>query len=400
MKKSDPQILFIINGPININNSITISGGDIRLFEIIKHLTGYQIEILTTPNGKKLLQKFSVPHKKIHIIDYILTNTIYSHLLIFLKSFFQLPSSLNNFQGITYSSCEHLYDVLPALKLKLFNHCPWYAVYHNVYDYPWKEKRGNTPLIRRYIYWLNRWFSGIIIKTFANKILAVSQNTKKRLIAIKKINPEKIKAVACGVDLPYINQINKKYQSEAGRQYDAAYLGRLDHAKGIIDLIQIWQHVCQQLPQAKLLIIGSGSSEFEQIIMSLIKKYNLIKNINFVGTIYQPAKKYRLLNSAKLFVFPSHQENWGIAIGEAMATKLPVLAYDLAKIKPIWKNGVQWISFANTTTFAQQIIRYLSDKKLRQQLIRRSSQLIKNYNWSDIARNEIVKSMSGNNKQS
>lgn len=382
------NILFIINGPIDSGGKITISGGDVRLFEIIKHIKGFNINILTTPNGQKLLKKFNIPYKKIHLIGHILNNTIFSHLIIFIKSFFNIPSSIKNYQGIVYSSCEHLYDILPAFKLKIFNQCKWYAVYHNVYDYPWIEKRGNTPLLRKYIYWLNRWFSGLIIKLFADQILAVSHSTKKRLVSIKKIRPQRIKAVNCGVDLSFIDQIQAKNQIKQ-KKYDAVFLGRLDHAKGVIDLIDIWGKVCQKMPKAKLLVIGSGSDGFKKEIDRIINRKNLVKNIKFVGTVYSPEEKYTLLNSAKIFVFPSHQENWGIAIGEAMASKLPVIAYSLAKIKPIWKDNVVWIRSTDNNTFANQIIKYLNKPKLRKQLSDKAYNFIKKYDWQKIAQEEI-----------
>lgn len=386
---SDKQnILFILNGPINIKGKITISGGDIRLFEIIKHLDGYNIQILTTPNGHRLINKFHIPHHQKYILNYVLTNTIFSHLIIFLKSFFCLPSDLKKYQGIVYSSCEHLYDILPAFRLKWLNKCQWYAVYHNVYDYPWAEKRGNTPLLRKYIYWLNRWFSGLIIKLFSDKILAVSENTKQRLISIKKINPERIEAVACGVNLSLIQKIEQKNKVE-NKKYDGVFLGRLDHAKGITDLIEIWSKVCQILPTAKLLVIGSGSPEFEKEIDETIKQKKLSKNIDFAGTIYHPKKKYQLLCSAKIFVFPSHQENWGIAIGEAMACKLPVIAYSLSKIKPIWQDNIVWIRYSDTDSFADQIVKMIGSSTLREKRARRAYKFIKDYDWKIIAQKEI-----------
>lgn len=42
---------------------------------------------------------------------------------------------------------------------------------------------------------------------------------------------------------------------------------------------------------------------------------------------------YSLLKSSKVFVFPSHEEGWGIAVCEAMAAGLPIVAYDLAPFR-------------------------------------------------------------------
>ena len=384
------NILFIINGPINDQGKITVSGGDIRLFEIVKHLAGFNQQILTTTNGVKLLKQFHVSVKKTHLIKYTVKNGIISHLLLTLLSLFVLPGSLNGYKGIVYSSCEHLYDVLPALRLKIFNRCSWYAVQHNVYDLPWREVRGNTPWLRRYIYWLNRHFSELLIKYFADKILAVGENTAKKLINNHHDKSTKIKTVACGVDLKSIQKICQKYQTEKGLSYHAVFLGRLDHAKGVIDLIKIWNKVCYSFPAAKLLIIGAGSASFTDQIKQLIKEYKLENNIHLQGAVYDIEQKYRLLNSARIFVFPTYQENWGIVIGEAMAVGLPVLVYDLPKIRPIWKNNVIWVKNGNLSDFSSKIINILRDPKLSARKIKQGKDFIQKFDWEKIAKNELL----------
>lgn len=51
------NILFIFNGA----SGTGISGGDLRLFEIIKHTKRFKINILTTPNGNELMEKITPP---------------------------------------------------------------------------------------------------------------------------------------------------------------------------------------------------------------------------------------------------------------------------------------------------------------------------------------------------
>ena len=202
------KILFIINGLVKNGDKVGISGGDMRLAEIVKNTDVSLVNILTTPNGVEFLNKLSIKYKSLYIINYSIDSGIISNLTISFKSLFFLPVKLKKFKkGIVYSSCEHLYDVLPALRLKLLNKCKWYAVYHWVEDYPWKEKRGDTPFLRRYLYWLNRWFSGFLIKIFADKILAVSDQTKDKLLDIKKINEDR--GTTCLIVSHELNIVNK-----------------------------------------------------------------------------------------------------------------------------------------------------------------------------------------------
>jgi len=384
------KILFIINGLVKNGDKVGVSGGDVRLAEIAKNVQGYQLEVLTTSNGNEFLKNFDVKFKENHLINYSIDSGIWSNLKISILSFFSLPKSLSNYKSeIVYSACEHLYDVLPALRLKLLNKCKWYAVYHWVEDYPWKEKRGNTPFLKRYVYWLNRWFSGFLIKIFADRILAVSDQTKDKLINIKHINPNKIKAVYCGVDFDEISKIGNKYSKEKGLKYDAVYMKRLNNGKGIWDLLNIWKIVCEENNKLKLGVIGDGSPEIVKEIKDWINLNNLKHNIDLLGVIYDMEDKFKVLNSSKLFILPTHEENWAIVIGEAMAIKLPVLCYNLKEITPIWGENVEWIDFANREQFANQIHQYIEDKDKRDSLSKKAFEFIKKYDWKAIAKEEF-----------
>lgn len=383
------KILYIFNGIENIDNDPIISGGTIRLLEIIKGNSHFESDVLTNRDGDLLLDKQKIVVDNRHIIDFGISESITSNFVICLKSFFQLPKSLNKYKGIVYSSCEHLYDVLPALRLKFKNKCNWYATYHWVEDWPWKDKRGGTPMLRRYIYWFNRWLSGIIIKKYADRILAISQPTKEKLVKIKKIKPEKIKVVRCGVENKKITDFLRKHEDERGKEYDAVFMKRLNYGKGILDLLKIWKKVSQEKKDVRLAIIGDGTERVLSRIRGYIKKNNLEKNIHLLGGIYDFEKKFRVLNSAKVFLLPSHEENWAIVIGEAMAAKVPVLVYDLKEIVPIWKDNVEWVRYGDTDEFAKKILICLKDPQKRRKQAFKGFKFIKDYDWGKISKEEF-----------
>jgi glycosyltransferase involved in cell wall biosynthesis len=384
------KILFIFNGIVKHGDDEGISGGEVRIFEIIKNIKGFDKFILTTSNGKNLIKRFNIKYNKLYEIKYTVKNGIFSNFLISIISLLFIPKDLFTYKGEVYSSAEHLYDVLPALRLKVFNKCRWHAAYHWVEDYPWIEKRGGTPILIRYVYWLNRFISGQIIKHFADNILAVSEVTKQKLIKVKKINPHKIRAVNCGVNYNEILKITKKYRAEKGKNFDAVYMKRLNYGKGIIDLLRIWKLVVDKDKKAKLAIIGDGPIYIIDEISKFIEENKLNENIKTFGTIYDFEEKIRIINSAKLFILPSHEENWGIVIGEAMAVGLPVITYSLKEITPIWKDNVEWINPGNYNAFSSKILEYLRFDDKRKKLSLKGLIYIKEFDWKKIAREELI----------
>jgi glycosyltransferase involved in cell wall biosynthesis len=378
-----------MNGIPKDNGKVGVSGGDVRVMQIAKNLKGYQVNFLTTPNGEKILNMYGLKNIKKYILKGNNSSGILPNIKITIKSIFYLPEELKIYHGMAYSSCEHLYDVLPALRLKLLNNCEWFAVYHWVEDYPWREKRGGTPFLSRYLYWFNRYISGLLIKSFSNHILAVSEQTKKKLINIKKIDAKRIKSVNCGVEYEKIIAVVNKYKNEKGKKYDAVYMKRLNYGKGIIDLLEIWKKVSIINKNTKLAIIGQGSREVMRKIDQFIKNNKLQKNIMLLGYVYKFEEKIRIVNSAKLFILPSYEENWAIVIGEAMTAKIPVLAYELKEIKPIWKDNVDWIKIGDTDEFSEKILHALRDKSYNSVKVNRAFNFMKNFDWNQIAEKEL-----------
>lgn len=384
------KVLYIFNGMIKNNGVVSVSGGDIRLLQIMKYAEGVETSLLTTPNGLEFLKKYDQGYKKAYVTNQVVEGGILSNLRITIKSWFFGKTGVKEFKdGVVYSSCEHIYDVLPALRLKIRNKNKWYAVYHWVEDYPWREKRGNTPLVTRYAYWLNRYVAGWLIKHFADEILAVSDQTKEKLVSMKKINPERIKAVYCGVEYQRIQDIVKKYSKEKGTKYDAVFMKRLNYGKGVLDLLKIWKEVVAVKPDAKLAVIGDGSEEIIEQVNTFLKENNIEKNVELLGVIYDVEEKFRVINSAKTFLLPTHEENWAIVIGEAMAAGVPVVVSRLKEIVPIWKDNVVWCDVGDIKAFSSQVLQLVQNEKARTSLAKKARDFIPRYDWKQIAEDEF-----------
>ena len=116
------------------------------------------------------------------------------------------------------------------------------------------------------------------------------------------------------------------------------YMSRLHPIKNIEGLLQAWGYVTNHFPSAKLLIAGSGKEGYEASLQQLVENLKLNNSVEFKGFVTGHEKR-RLLQLAWVFALPSHHENFGIAVLEAMAAGLPVV------ISP----DVQLADFVKTT---------------------------------------------------
>jgi len=186
-----------------------------------------------------------------------------------------------------------------------------------------------------------------------------------------------------GIDAKYFENIAK-----AKPAYDGVFLARLSPSKGILDLIEIWKNVCGALPGAKLAVIGGGSEETKNALLGKIKDYSLDKNIDLLGFL-EDEKAHSILKSGKVFLFPSHEEGWGIAIAEAMACELPVVSWNLPIYGEIFEKYILQIEENDIKHFAKKVIELLKNGDLAKETGQDGQNYIKKYSWDDVARKEL-----------
>jgi glycosyltransferase involved in cell wall biosynthesis len=105
-----------------------------------------------------------------------------------------------------------------------------------------------------------------------------------------------------------------------------AYLGRIDPKKGIENLLAACRILLQQANlRFSLEIAGDGLGSYVSSIRALIENYGLSKQVNMLGNVDGEAKKEFFAN-ADLVMVPSHTENFGLVVAEALAHGVPVIA--------------------------------------------------------------------------
>lgn len=385
------KILFISGGASKKMFDMSdggITGGDVRLAEIMRGAVndGFEVHFLVTSGAELFCKKFNLSGVICHNFNF--KNDPASRLgfvsLTFMILFSSLPKSLRNFNnGIVYTANELLWDVFSAIKLKLLNkNIKWVAVVHWLPPLKfWQRKKSRW--INSLLFLVGERLSVFLIKYLADAILAVSNSTAKQLYKLG-IDKNKIFSVKCGVHFDKINKISSKIRE---KKFDAVFMKRIQAVKGIFDLIDIWQFVVRKKPNAKLAIIGGGVDAHR--FNHLIKERGLEDNIVSLGEIFDFERKIKMLSQSTMFILPSYEENWAIVMGEVMACKLPVLAYNLPELVEVWQNNFVRIPLGNKKFFAEEIINYLDNKILRDKQAELGYQYVQQFEWANIAKSEV-----------
>lgn len=114
----------------------------------------------------------------------------------------------------------------------------------------------------------------------------------------------------------------------------AVYTGRLDEAKGLSCLLAAWQTLLARRPDAQLWLVGEGP--YRKALDEQIHARGLFGRVVLTG-VFDSVDE--LLAAADLFVLPSREEGLSLALLEAMAAGLPVVASDIAGNRQLIAHG-------------------------------------------------------------
>jgi len=369
------SILVLINGWRNR----TIRGGDYHVLRVLKNcIHQYRISLIMPTLGyqptKGMLHNWdhtyfsSKNDKEIRSV----LSLVFSYLFRTIKSV-----SFNNINDheIIIASSHLFYDIIPAVLLRKRSKSKLvvyvFHIFHSFRSYREGLWSSLSLLSEKMSLYLCRK---------ADLIFVDNDSIKDSLIC-RGFESDRIFVTQNGVEHEFIDSVKM-----ASKQFDGCFCGSLDKRKGIYDLLFVWQIVLKHFPNSKLVIIGQGP-EYGRLLR-IIRKKGLERNILLTGYLSEE-QKISTMKSSKLFIFPSYEEGWGIAVTEAMACGLAVLCYDLDAYRP-FGNGVVRIQVGKKEILAKSVDDLLSDENKQYDASLKAKEASKTLNWENIAENELI----------
>jgi glycosyltransferase involved in cell wall biosynthesis len=222
----------------------------------------------------------------------------------------------------------------------------------------------------------------------ADRIIAVSQFTKRDIVNIYGIPESKIEVIYHGVqpdNYVFPEEARLKLRSSLGieSQPMALFVGRLVPRKGVDILLRALPRVIKEM-DVKLVLAGSGNqSHYQQLAEAL----DVSDKVTFLGRV--PDETLNLLYaSCDVFVLPSRLEGLGIVIIEAMAAGKPVIATNAGGIPELIEAGQNGIltEAGNEGELASAIIKVLGDRSLSRTIGENNTRKVQErYSWESAA---------------
>jgi glycosyltransferase involved in cell wall biosynthesis len=245
----------------------------------------------------------------------------------------------------------------------------------------------------------------------AARILAVSKFTKSEIEKLFNIPSGKIEVVYNAIDQRFLHG----HATDADRQLLAEryqitypfllYAGRISPHKNLVRIIEAFSALKAELekqgqyPDLKLIIIGDELSKHPDLRRTVVRG-GVQNDVRFMGFV--PIEVLRIFyDLAKIFVFPSLYEGFGLPPLEAMAHGTPVVTSNTSSIPEVVGNAAVLVNAENVFEIMRALLRVLLDQGFRDRLKQRGYEQVRRFSWTASAQQiiNVYEQVTGNSGQ-
>jgi len=213
----------------------------------------------------------------------------------------------------------------------------------------------------------------------AKMIIVISENTKKDLVKMLAIDPDKIRVIYPGVGEEFCPSPNPEDRlSTPNKAGYILHVGNIKPTKNIKMIIDAFLLALKDIPDAHLVLIGKNS------MRGYTKKLDKHPNIQFLGEMKHKGL-VNLYRDAKIFVFPSLYEGFGLPPLEAMACGLPVICSNVSSLPEVVGDAAIMIDPNKVNELSQAIIRLWKDDAKRREYSEKGLARAKMFTWAKCA---------------
>jgi glycosyltransferase involved in cell wall biosynthesis len=227
----------------------------------------------------------------------------------------------------------------------------------------------------------------------ADRIIAVSYHTKKDLVEILKVPPEKI-FVIYEASSPIFRPLDKTdVRGRLKKSYGITkkfiyHIGNIEPRKNLIVLLEAFTLVSREMGKTYQLVVSGQKGWLTGSLSRFFKNYPVRDQVLFTG--YVPVEDIPLfMNGADLFVFPSVYEGFGLPVLEAMSCGTPVISSNRSSIPEIVGSAGILVNPTDIRLLADKIIELLRNKEERELFSRLGIDQAARFSWTEAARQTL-----------
>jgi glycosyltransferase involved in cell wall biosynthesis len=230
----------------------------------------------------------------------------------------------------------------------------------------------------------------------AARIFAVSNFTRNEIEKLFEIPPARVEVVYNAIDERFLHgHASAADRDLIARRYQVTYpfllyAGRISAHKNVVRMIEAFSALKTELerdqayPDLKLIIIGDDLSGNPDLRRTVVRS-GVQHDVRFLGFV--PIEVLRIFyDEAKIFVFPSLYEGFGLPPLEAMAHGTPVVTSNVSSLPEVVGNAAVLVNPENVFEIMRALRRVLMDQALRDRMKERGYQQAARFSWEKSVR--------------
>jgi glycosyltransferase involved in cell wall biosynthesis len=224
----------------------------------------------------------------------------------------------------------------------------------------------------------------------ADRVIAISESTRRDLISIFGARPDRVAVVYCGKDPAFAPSDNHAevaaFRARRGLPDQfILHVGTIEPRKNIPRLIRAFTRAkrAARLPH-KLVLLGARGWKHADVD-AVIEQENVRDDVIFTG--YVPQDELPLwYRAADLLAYPSLYEGFGMPPLDAMASGIPVVTSNAAALPEVVGDAALQVAPEDEAALADALVRTATDHALREQMIARGLVQAAKFSWARAAR--------------
>ena len=231
----------------------------------------------------------------------------------------------------------------------------------------------------------------ILLSDFIQVPSLATKNEILRLLP--SVSPDKIRIISYGVTSAFrcysqdeISPIVERYQINTPY---ILYLGTLEPRKNLSRLVASYEKLVKQHSVTADLVLAGGKGWKYEELLQQIENSEVKERIHLPGYVEKDDLPI-LYSGAKLFVYPSVEEGFGLPPLEAMACGVPVITSNCSSLVEYYSEAAVMVDPLSVEDISAAMYRILRDENMQQEYQKRGFSLAEEYRWENTAKSFVA----------
>ena len=237
-------------------------------------------------------------------------------------------------------------------------------------------------------------------------VICDSEQTKIDLIKFFHVPEERIEVIYLGVDHIFSGPVVEENRQKVLEKYKIDGLDYLlsvssiEPRKNFERIINVFSEIIKKEEFSNMYLVCAGGAGWKnEKIYELVKKNKVEEKVKFLGFVDEKDLP-SVYSGARLFLYPSLYEGFGLPVLEAMSSKVPVITSNISSLPEVAGDAAVMINPYNEKDIYNAVINVLNNENLRKQLVEEGTQRANLFTWESTAQKtlEVYCKVFENNK--